>query len=280
MGRRIMSQHLLIFSLLASSLAAQTQIDLYTQIRKASAPVKSGTVMPPICHVGDLYVKTDAPSNLNLYACVATNTWALQAGSGAGSVTLESDGTVVGSRSVQNLIAGNGIIKAVSDTGARLDIAQMVDTAVVQTRVNAQSGTDLYCESASGSASTYTCSLAGSLLQSYTKGMILNWRPDVDAAGGVTTLSVDSLGARRVKQADGVSDPAAADIIGQRLTPIWDDGTVFRLLPGSTAGATRPACVASTRGRIWLTLGSPATKDEVAVCAKDASDQLVWRILY
>jgi hypothetical protein len=146
----------------------------------------------------------------------------------------------------------------------------------------AQSGSELLCNSASGSASAYTCPLSPALL-TYTPNMVLHWRPDLNGAGGATTLKVDALGVVAVKQFDGTTDPTAADIVANRLYPLWHDGTVFRLMipPVNVAAAVaRPACNTAQRGRIWQTLGAATVKDDVSVCAKDSSEVYAWRTLY
>ena len=88
-------------------------------------------------------------------------------------------------------------------------------------------------------------------LQSYTTGMVLAWKPNVNGAGGATTLNVDTLGAVPVKQADGVTDPTSADIVAGRLYNVWHDGAVFRLIAppvNAASAATQPACSAAQRG--------------------------------
>jgi hypothetical protein len=83
---------------------SQTQIDLTTQTKRvdftsavSTKPVKTGTVLPPICVVGDLYFKSDAPAGANLYACVAANTWAAQGGSGGTDLPFQAgnDGSIL-----------------------------------------------------------------------------------------------------------------------------------------------------------------------------------------
>jgi hypothetical protein len=82
---------------------------------------------------------------------------------------------------------------------------------------------------ATGSLNAYSCSLSPALAQ-YAAGLILYWKPDVSGTGGPTTLNVDGLGAKPVRQADGTSNPRTADVIAGRLHPVWYDGTVFRML--------------------------------------------------
>lgn len=282
-----MRKVIIISAWLVCAAAGQTKIDLYTQVKSSSKPVKTGTSIPGSCITGDILIKTDAPAGSNLYACVASNTWVLQSaasgGSGTGGTfTLETGGVLVGSRSTQNLVAGSGVLTAASDTGSRLDVVSMVDTAVVQTHATAQSGRDLYCESLSGSGQDYSCSMAPAL-SSYTKGMVINWRPDVAILGGPATLSIDGFTPLPLKLADGTSDPSVADVIAGQLIPVWYDGSLFRLIPPNqalTSSATRPACGALLRGRMWHIPGSAGVKDDLSACVKDATDVYAWKVIY
>jgi len=59
----------------------------------------------------------------------------------------------------------------------------IVDTSLLQTRAGEQAGGVLLCASASGSGVNYTCAL-NPALSSYTSGMVLRWKPDVNGTGG------------------------------------------------------------------------------------------------
>lgn len=273
--------------------AAQTQVDLRTQSKSvdftaapSTRPVKTGTVLPAVCTVGDLFFKTNAAAGSNLYGCIATNTWVLQSGGGGGgggSLTVQVDGVNVGSRPIENFVSGAGIVNTIQDTGTQINIQHAVDTATILTKAAAQSGSVLLCASASGSATAYSCTLS-STISTYTTGMVLEWKPDANAAGSGVTLNVDTLGAKAVKLADGTTDPTVVDILAGRLYPIWYDGSVFRLLmpPPVTAVASvsQPTCSVILRGRLWFTASASGTKDGLTVCAKDAADAYAWRVLY
>jgi len=279
---------ILFAALLAAAADGQTLLSLDSQTKnvdftKASftRPVKTGAALPSTCSVGDLFFQTNAPAGSNLYGCASANTWTLQSGGGSGSLAIDNNGTLVGSRNIMNLIGGVGVVNTISDTGTQINVQQSVDTSVIPSKANAQSGAMWLCSSA-GSSSAYTCGLSPTL-QAYSTGMVLAWKPNVNGAGGATTLNVDTLGAVTVKQADGVTDPTGADIVAGRLYKVWHDGTVFRLMtPGVNAAsaATQPACNASQRGRWWQTLGGTGVKDTVTVCAKDAGDAYAWRVIY
>ena len=188
--------------------------------------------MPTNCAVGQTYFATDAPAGANLYGCSAANTWALE----GGSETVNSNGVTVGSRPITNFMTGAGLISVITDTGTEIDIQSALDTAVVATLPGEQTGSNLLCDTSSGSPTAYACSMTPTMT-AYTAGMVLHWVPDVEGAGGATTLNVDSLGAKSVKQADGVSDPSATDIVSGSMREVWYDGVAFRFL-GTGSGQT------------------------------------------
>jgi hypothetical protein len=114
--------------------------------------------------------------------------------------------------------------------------------------------------------------------------MVLYLVPDVTAAGGATTVNVDSLGAEPLKLSDGATNPVAGDIVAGQQYAIWFDGTNFRLLAPPVAGfgssASQPTCDVAHRGRLWQTFGGAGVKDQFSVCAKDATNAYAWRVLY
>jgi len=205
--------------------------------------------MPTSCAVGQTYFATDAPAGANLYGCSAANTWTSE----GGSETVNSNGVTVGSRPTTNFLTGVGLISVITDTGTEINIQSALDTAVVATLPGEQTGSSLLCGPASGSANTYGCSMTPTAT-AYTVGMVLHWVPDVNGAGGATTLNVDSLGATSVKQADGVTDPTATDIVAGSMREVWYDGINFRFVETgsgqSSGGGSGSAPVQSVFGRI------------------------------
>jgi hypothetical protein len=279
-----MRKHIIISMAIAAVALGQTQLDLRTQTKASTRPIKTGVSFPGSCLIGEVFLKTDAPEGTNLYACIATNHWVQQGtGSGGGSILVASDGAIVGSENTHNFVHGNGVLKAISDTGTRIDIAHMIDSAVVQTHANAQSGRDLFCESTVGSDTHYVCSLSPTLT-ALTKGSVINWKPDVTGAGGATMLTIDALNAIAIKLEDGVFDPAPGDIRGGEMMQLWYDGTFLRMLTTTgylpVSNALRPECNSTLRGRIWFAAGAPGIKDDTSVCAKDGSNQYAWRSIY
>ena len=219
--------------------------------------------MPTSCTVGQTYFATDASAGANLYGCPAANTWTSE----GGSETVDSNGVTVGSRPTTNFLTGAGLLSVITDTGTEISIQSALDTAVVATLPGEQTGSSLLCGPASGSATTYGCSMTPTAT-AYTVGMVLHWVPSVNGAGGATTLNVDSLGAKSVKQADGVSDPSATDIVAGSMREVWYDGVVFRFLgagSGETSGGGSGA-VQSVFGRTGVVTAAPGdyTASQVA----------------
>ena len=311
----------LIASLLwGVSVFAQTKVSLRDQAREvdfsgavSTRPLKSGTVLPAICSVGDMYFRTNANPGSNIHICVGTNTWMVASGNslpsasgqdgrvltgasgavawaeltgdvtgaasamrvhklqnrtvastapasgqalawngtlqqwepqtigggggGGGSMSIQSDGSLVGTRSTLNVASGFGVLNVLSDNGNAVVWQPQVDTAVIQSKASAQSGTVQTCFSSSASVVSYTCGMTPALT-GYTTGMVVNWRPDVTGTGGNVTLNIDMLGARPVKLADGITNPAVGDLAATRMFPVWYDGASFRLMssPGAIGG--------------------------------------------
>ena len=278
----------LLLSLSISCLAQSTTLlDLRTQTKQvdfananSTRPVKTGTTLPTNCSTGELYFKSDAVPGANLYGCVAANTWQGLGSGGSGALTVQVDGVPVGSRPILSISSGPGIINTGFDSGSAIVIQHNVDTATTESRSSHQAGASLLCNSADGSATTYTCSMSPAL-SAYTTGMVVHWRPDVSASSGTVTLNIDGLGAVAVVAYD-LSTPLPTDILAGQLYDIWYDGAVFRLRypPAATVQPAAPSCSASTRGRFWLMNSASGIKDQLAVCAKDASNAYNWRVLY
>jgi hypothetical protein len=261
----------------AMVLAGQTTLS-DVQVKPASK-LKSGTLLPATCKVGDVFFKTDAVAGYNLFACATVNQWAVQ--SGAAALTVQANGVVVGTQATQNFQGGVGLINAITTAGSRFDISQNVDPAVVQTHALAQSGRDLFCKSTTASGQNFTCEMTPTLA-SYQEGMVIYWMPSGAVTGGAVTLSIDSLGAVAVTLRDGATAPSAEDLTAGQLVPLWYDGQRFRLLSAGTPAVhgSQPVCGAGLRGRIWFVGAGTGVKDTLAVCAKDDTDVYSWRTLY
>lgn len=92
-------------------------------IAPATLNIPNSTTLPGTCTVGDLYMDTDATSGQRIYACQATNTWALQGdgGGGGGSVATDAIWDAAG-----DLAVGSG-----ANTAVRLAIGNNGDVLTV-----------------------------------------------------------------------------------------------------------------------------------------------------
>lgn len=68
----------------ALSLAATFDISGKTSTK----PVKTGTVLPATCGIGELFYKTDATAGQNIYSCTALNTWTQHTGGSVSAATV------------------------------------------------------------------------------------------------------------------------------------------------------------------------------------------------
>jgi len=276
------------------SLLGQTRVDLEHHGQKPlfggfaeTQPMQIGSALPSNCSLGDFFFLSSATPGSNVYACTAANTWSLEAGGsgGGGSLSVKNSGTLVGSSPVLDFFAGFGLLEVLSDAGSEITVQPSIDATVVETHVDLQSGATLRCASSGTTGTQYNCSMSPTLT-AYTAGMVLNWTPDVSSPGSAITLNVDTLGAVPVTLADGTGVPAAGDLAAGEMYSIWFDGSVFRagnLLPlrlSMGPASAQPACSAAQRGRFWQIPAASGVKDNVSVCAKDASDVYAWRELY
>jgi hypothetical protein len=90
---------------------------------------KVQTTAPTICEVGDIWFDSDATAGSNLNLCTLANTWT--AVSGSGSITVEADGTPVGTESTVNIVSGLGIIPTLSNPTGQIDIGFDIDPAAL-----------------------------------------------------------------------------------------------------------------------------------------------------
>src|SRR5437870_10231478 len=77
--------------------------------------VSFGTTLPATCFTGDLFFKTNAPAGSNIYACVASNTWVIQALS-----TLGGDITGQPSSATVTQIQGHAVAATAPQSGQSL----------------------------------------------------------------------------------------------------------------------------------------------------------------
>lgn len=244
----------LLLASAADSAYGQTQVDLKTQAKTvdftqapSTRPVKTGTSIPATCTVGDLFFLTIAVPGANVYGCVAVNTWSLQSGGGSGgggSVTIDSNSTLVGTRGVNNFIAGAGIMNLISDTGTQINIQQNVDPSYIETRAQEQTGVDLTLSCTTGSSTTFGCSPNGNVLMAYTDQQRFGWKPDA-SCGAAPTINISTLGVKPMYRSDG-SAIQPGDCTAGTQVGIWYDAAAnggaggFRLTQPVGVGFSNP----------------------------------------
>jgi hypothetical protein len=134
------------------------------------------------------------------------------------SLSVEIDGVSKGSHSLHNYVSGTGVVVSATDYGGSLTLQTSVNTAVVQTRANAQSGTDLMVGAVSADGIRFEARMTPTLT-SYSDGMVVQFRPDRDCSGA-PTLNIDTLGAKNIYEADGVTSVSCK--AGEQF-PLWYD---------------------------------------------------------
>jgi hypothetical protein len=84
----------ILFAVLAAKMVfGQTQINLHSQARDvdfsgapATKSAQTGTVLPPTCSMGAIFVSLSNPPGQNVYVCTSANVWSLQGASSAPNV--------------------------------------------------------------------------------------------------------------------------------------------------------------------------------------------------
>jgi hypothetical protein len=102
----------------------------------------------------------------------------------AASVQVYDNGTLVATRGGVNFVPSGTIMQLITDQsgGDRVAYSPAVNTSVIQSLANDQSGAARYCAAASGSGNAYTCMLTPSLT-AYSTGQSFIFHPDVNNSG-------------------------------------------------------------------------------------------------
>jgi hypothetical protein len=126
----------------------------------------------------------------------------------------------------KNIVCGNGLICTENASSGETTI--LADTTQqLLTKSASQSGQLLRCVSTAAS-SAHSCSLSPPLLM-YSTGMVVEFVASAAALSGAATLNIDGLGAKAIKQADGVADASVNQLAAGQQAALRFDGTVFRL---------------------------------------------------
>lgn len=190
-------------------------------------------------------------------------------GAGISGLSIDVNGTAQGTQPALNLISGTGITQVcANNTGAnRVDCTPSLNTAVALTIATSQAGKPDFCSSTNGT-DAYTCTLnAAAVLTGYTAGMHLTLNADTTNTGAAS-LNVDTVGAKNIKQSDGITDPTTGQIVAGRPTTLYFDGTVWRLPPYSGVGTCDSLHAISGGGSC---ISTPAILGSVALASQTAS---------
>lgn len=243
---------------------SQTQVDLRTQSKSVdftgaayTRPVKTGTVLPATCSTGDLFFNTSAAAGSNLFACVSTNTWALQSGAG-GITTFQTGGSTTSSASLANFVAGSGILLTGTSPGGNFQLQISPDTSVIPTKANLQAGATMTLTETSISSSAYTTTtnpVFSALPSGAGQLPVWSWKVGTGCSGGGLTMQVNTLpaGPAPLLNPDGSNPTATQCAAGQKLLVTYDSAAnSFVIVGGEAATVTLPV---PTAGEIYWPLG-------------------------
>ncbi len=230
--------HKLVVTLVSITAAlAQTQVDLRTQSKNvdfgsapSTRPIQTGTALPATCLVGNLFFKTDATAGSNIYACTATNTWAVGSG-GTGGVITHGQAIVGSLDEVQLDITGNStqtnpVFRVRTSSGANL-IQANNDGSV---NIGSGSGPEITKEQAAPAGSPAS---GTEWIWSDATGGFLR---EKDAAGVTFQMAKEITGLRYANGA-GVADSAAT---AAKITSLFTgcSGTMSLGADGSCHGSS------------------------------------------
>jgi hypothetical protein len=168
-------------------------------------------------------------------------------GGGGGSLTLQSNGTLVGTQPILNVLPGTGITWTPTDDGAnnRVNVQPNADTSVLATRDQVVSNADTYGPTA-GTSTAYTLSPVGAPLGAYATGQRFTVLFHAES-GASPTINISTLGARKLYQQNGTTQIAATDIAANFVGEIVYDATLdsatggFRVVNLGGGGSTPTA---------------------------------------
>lgn len=245
----------------------QTYLDLRTQSKSvdfsganATKPFKSGTLLPSICTVGEMFYKTDAPPGANVYGCTALNSWVIESGvilpavNGNTGKLLTTDGNGY----IWTALAGD-----VSGTPGNMLVTQLQGRPVSSAPPSSgqvltwNSGANSWMPQASASGGTTLPGVSGNGGKYLsTDGTNLNWT--APSAGGDLFGTLASASVIQI-QGHPVSSvlPASGQFLGWNVnTNRWEPLTPpgGSTLPGTGGNAGR---ILSTDGAnyLWSSLG-------------------------
>jgi len=242
----------------------------------ANGNVGIGTTSPlgTLDVIGNVYIRPigGVGSRLHLYNPSSTNEAFIRdvGASGQSALVFEPSGNEV-MRITNNGVPGTGNVGIGTTTpGSKLDVyAGSVTEGVYTSAINIGAGGG----ATQGSIGTrYLSSNSRQGLKIFAPASLtLNAQTyDIDfQTGTVTNETGDANTVMKIKNNGNVGIGTTAP--GQALE-------VNGGVRVNTATA-KPTCNAAARGTLWMTQGASGVKDAIEMCAKDASDAYVWRVL-
>jgi hypothetical protein len=282
---------ILLTVLIAFNALGQTQVDLKLQTKNIDfsgaamvSPFPVGFNLPANCTTGNMFFKSNAPTGANLYGCVAGNSWSLESGGSSGS---GSGGSGAGIPLLLERVSGTALA-----IGQACSAAAPCMVAIGASTYSFLAGAAVTISAGSGLVLAYV-DRNGTL----TVGEGSPTTPALSCtnctvANGVTQFPPDSIPLGTWTATSGVWDQTGTDnrailTAGRSFTAgpnvsISEAGsnvTIAASLSTISSGV-QSACSATTRGTLWYTPGMTGVKDNVQICAKDATDAYAWRTLY
>ena len=173
------------------ALYAQTLVDLRTQSKSVdfttattTKPMKTGTVLPAACGLGEAFFKTNAPAGSNLYLCTSQNSWTLQSGTPGPAGPTGSTGAA----GPAGPSGANGAVAVIQSGGTNLPVESILNF------------TGGGCADDSGNART-NCSGAGiSGVSVAVNGSAQGMQPTLNLISGLGIIQAcaNNVGANRV----------------------------------------------------------------------------------
>jgi hypothetical protein len=193
-------------------------------------------------------------------------------GSG-GALTVQSDGSAIGTSGTLNLVAGTGVACIPQMITGMINVQCNADTSYLASKPTLQSDANpQICVSSSDSGTAYTAA-CGNTLAAYAARQTLFWYSDVSNSVSEATLNIDTLGAKSLVRMDGTA-LAPGDIKAASLYRIWYDGAMFHVVEaglasggvsnttsGSTSSrgsfASRSSCGTNQTGNVYFSTDIP-----------------------
>jgi hypothetical protein len=171
-----------------------------------------------------------------------------QGSGGSGSLSVQSDGSTLGTANTLNVVGGTGVACVPQVNAGTMTFQCNADTSYLVSKTNLQGATNpQVCTSSSGNGAVYTAGCA-SPLTAYGPLQTLFWFADVANTSTTPTLNIDTLGANMLVRQDGTA-LAVNDIKAGALYRIWYDGTNVRVVEaGLSTGSTGGGGATTTRG--------------------------------